>query len=87
MERNLIGNQKDILTTGGVAELLKIDVSTVKRWADSGLLPCTKTLGGHRRYTQAQVREFILRYDLGEIVSADSPQQGDSNDMRRGGDV
>lgn len=43
-------------TPGEVADLFKINPTTVQRWADAGLLgPVTRTAGGHRRYTSAGV--------------------------------
>ena len=47
------------LTTKQVARLLNVSEATVKRWADDGLLPSEKTVGGHRRFgieAVAQVR-------------------------------
>ncbi len=42
-------DERMLLTTSGVAELLGIHPSTVKRWCDEGSLPTQKTSGGHRR--------------------------------------
>jgi len=39
-----------LLTTGSVAEIVEISEATVKRWADSGMLPCIRTPGGHRKF-------------------------------------
>jgi excisionase family DNA binding protein len=44
-----------LLTSAEVAELLGVGVSAVKRWADSGTLPCVKTSGGHRRFRRHDV--------------------------------
>lgn len=38
------------LTTKHVARLLSVSEATVKRWADEGVLPSEKTVGGHRRF-------------------------------------
>ena len=38
--------------------MLDVSESTVKRWADAGLLKCRKTLGGHRKFHQDDVTEF-----------------------------
>ena len=46
------------LSTGEVAVLLSVSPKTVSRWAKEGKLPFMKTLGGHRRYPEAQIREL-----------------------------
>lgn len=44
-----------------VAEILGVDPKTVQRWARAGLLPHTRTLGGHRRYNEAEIRAIAAR--------------------------
>jgi excisionase family DNA binding protein len=39
-----------------VAELLGVSPKTVSRWAKEGKLPCRRTLGGHRRYPEHEIR-------------------------------
>jgi excisionase family DNA binding protein len=41
-----------------VAELLGVSPKTVTRWAREGKLPCLRTLGGHRRYPEHEIREL-----------------------------
>ena len=41
---------------------------TVSRWAQEGMLPYFRTLGGHRRYPDAEIR--ALRETLSEPSSA-----------------
>ena len=41
-----------------VADLLHVSPKTVSRWAKEGKLPFLKTLGGHRRYPEAEIREL-----------------------------
>jgi excisionase family DNA binding protein len=41
-----------------VAELLLVSPKTVSRWAKEGKLPFMKTLGGHRRYPEAEIRKL-----------------------------
>ena len=52
------------LRTSQVADLLHVSPKTVSRWAKEGRLPFLKTLGGHRRYPEAKIRE--LANDLRE---------------------
>ena len=42
-----------------VADLLSVSPKTVSRWAKEGKLPFMQTLGGHRRYPEAQIRQLI----------------------------
>jgi excisionase family DNA binding protein len=49
------------LRTQEVADLLHVSPKTVSRWAYDGKLPCLRTLGGHRRYPEAEIRELIER--------------------------
>ena len=43
------------LSTGEAARLLKVGTTSIKRWADEGVLPYTRTAGGHRRFDRADV--------------------------------
>lgn len=45
-----------------VAELLGVNESSVKRWADSGMLSCYKTPGGHRKFTKNDILIFSNKY-------------------------
>ena len=42
-----------------VADLLHVSPKTVSRWAKEGKLPFLKTLGGHRRYPAAEIRQLV----------------------------
>jgi excisionase family DNA binding protein len=46
------------LHTADVAGLLGVSPKTVARWAKEGKLPFRRTLGGHRRYPEAAIREL-----------------------------
>jgi excisionase family DNA binding protein len=59
------------LTTKEVARLLKVSEATVKRWADDGLLPSSKTAGGHRRFNTQSIA--VLRREKGIGVGPAAP--------------
>ena len=56
------------LRTAQVADILYVSPKTVARWAKEGKLPFLKTLGGHRRYPEAEIRE--LAEELREETTA-----------------
>jgi excisionase family DNA binding protein len=47
------------LRTSEVADLLQVSPKTVSRWAQEGRLPYLRTLGGHRRYPDAEIRALL----------------------------
>ena len=65
---NAVTNYPSYLRTGEVAEILSVSPKTVSRWAKEGKLPFLKTLGGHRRYPEAEIRD--LAEELREEVTA-----------------
>ena len=48
------------LRTAEVAAILHVSPKTVSRWAKEGKLPFMRTLGGHRRYPEAKIRELLV---------------------------
>jgi len=48
-----------LLTPSQVAALFAVDPKTVTRWAKDGRLTSVRTLGGHRRFSEAQVLELL----------------------------
>jgi excisionase family DNA binding protein len=39
-----------------VADILQVSPKTITRWAKEGKLPCLRTLGGHFRYPEKEIR-------------------------------
>ena len=48
-----------LLTPAEVAALFRVDPKTVTRWAKAGKLSSIRTLGGHRRYRESEVRQLL----------------------------
>jgi excisionase family DNA binding protein len=46
------------LRAAEVAAILQVSPKTVSRWATEGKLAYLKTLGGHRRYPAAEIRQL-----------------------------
>ncbi len=59
-----------LLTPAEVASMFRVDPKTVTRWAKAGKLSAIRTLGGHRRYRESEVRALLQ----GQIPSQ---RQGD----------
>ncbi len=51
--------QTRLLTPAEVAALFRVDPKTVTRWAQRGKIRSIRTLGGHRRYSEAEVQAFL----------------------------
>ena len=50
---------ENLLTPAEVASLFRVDPKTVTRWAKAGKLNSIRTLGGHRRYREVEVRALL----------------------------
>ncbi len=48
-----------LLTPSEVASMFRVDPKTVTRWAKAGKLSAIRTLGGHRRYSETEVRGLL----------------------------
>ena len=51
--------QEVLLTPSEVASLFRVDPKTVTRWAKAGKLTSIRTLGGHRRYKESEVKNLL----------------------------
>jgi excisionase family DNA binding protein len=48
-----------LLMPAEVATMFRVDPKTVTRWAKAGRLTSIRTLGGHRRYREREVRALL----------------------------
>ena len=58
-----------LLTPSEVATLFRVDPKTVTRWAKAGKISAIRTLGGHRRFHEEEVRNL-----LGGVPAQRDPQ-------------
>ncbi len=58
-------NQENLLTPAEVAALFRVDPKTVTRWAKAGKLTSIRTLGGHRRYKESEVKALLKSISTG----------------------
>ena len=63
----------DWITTKKAVQLLGVGPTTIKRWADKGHLPFTRTAGGHRRFSLSAVEHFMQ--SLGDSADESSDTQ------------
>lgn len=54
-----------LLTPAEVGALFRVDPKTVTLWAEAGKITSVRTLGGHRRYRQAEVLGLLYESDTG----------------------
>jgi excisionase family DNA binding protein len=55
-----------LLTPAEVAAAFRVDPKTVTRWAKQGKLSSVRTLGGHRRYRETEIRDLLTAGDSGQ---------------------
>jgi excisionase family DNA binding protein len=67
MSDDLMPDHDELLTPGEVAAMFRVTPKTVTRWAEAGKLPVVRTLGGHRRFPAAAVREVRASREAGTI--------------------
>lgn len=51
--------EPELLTTGQVASLFKVDPKTVSRWATAGRLRSIRTPGGQHRFRKSEIRALL----------------------------
>ncbi len=63
------------LPTSATAELLGVHPSTVKRWADEGRIPASRTEGGHRRFHLRDVLDAAADMGIHTYLDGFNPWQ------------
>ena len=69
------------LSSKEVSGILGVNISTLKRWTESGKLGCEKTAGGHRKFTMQHVREYYKSNSNGtksDLLSLESKDEVES---------
>lgn len=57
-----------LMTPGEVASLFRVDPKTVTRWAAAGRVGSIKTPGGHRRFSEKEVRALYAGIPIEELI-------------------
>ncbi|MBI5949773.1 MAG: helix-turn-helix domain-containing protein [Chloroflexi bacterium] len=63
----------DLLSRTDVAIRFGVAPQTITRWANEGILPCVRTLGGQRRYPAYEVERLLSRAWEHGLPGADPP--------------
>lgn len=69
-EASTNSKQPHWLTLGEAAQFLGVHPSTVRRWTDSGDLRCIRTPGGHRRFLEGDLHQFVSSHKKSDVVAA-----------------
>jgi predicted site-specific integrase-resolvase len=51
-------NEK-LLSLGKAAQFLGVSTASLRKWSDQGLVPVYRTVAGHRRYSLADLQQFV----------------------------
>jgi excisionase family DNA binding protein len=57
-----------LLTPSEVAAMFRVNPKTVTRWARAGKISAIRTLGGHRRFRESEIRTLLERVEEGEEI-------------------
>lgn len=58
------------LSLQAAADMLGVHTSTLRRWAEEGLVTHTVTIGGHRRFDVQELERFLAQRSRGGAVDA-----------------
>lgn len=67
-----------VFTSSQAAEYLGVSLATIRRWTDAGHVGCYRTPGGQRRFSRAQLDEFIssMSHEAHEDLAASDRHAG-----------
>ena len=57
-----------LLTPSEVAAMFRVNPKTVTRWARAGKISAIRTLGGHRRFRAAEIKQFLDQVEEGAEI-------------------
>ena len=56
-----------LLTPSEVAAMFRVNPKTVTRWARAGKISAIRTLGGHRRFRESEIRQFLEQVEQSDL--------------------
>jgi excisionase family DNA binding protein len=60
-----------VFTSSQAARYLGVSLATVRRWTDAGHVNCYRTPGGQRRFSRAQLDDFIASMQRNGPIAAE----------------
>lgn len=72
-----------LLSVAEVASMFRVDPKTITRWAKIGRLSSIRTIGGHRRYRETEVRALLAGIPVRSEASSDSLPPSDQQSRYR----
>jgi excisionase family DNA binding protein len=65
VEPAMVKSGPKYLNSDAAARMLGVNVSTIKRWTDSGKLECIRSAGGHRKFLMGHLADFAASQEKG----------------------
>jgi excisionase family DNA binding protein len=67
-----------VFTSSQAARYLGVSLATVRRWTDAGHVGCYRTPGGQRRFSRAQLDDFIASMQRSGAADTAEAQRHDA---------
>lgn len=62
-----------VFTSSEAARYIGVSLATIRRWTDAGHVHCYRTPGGQRRFSRAQLDEFMASMQHEEVLASEDP--------------
>jgi hypothetical protein len=80
VKRSQAVTTESLMTPSAVASAFRVDPKTVTRWAKAGKLSSIRTVEGHRRYLESEVRAILaVAYGGEELHEPGQPEGQESS--------
>lgn len=67
MDAPPLAEEDDLLPPQKVARQFGVETKTLREWADQGKIGARRTLGGHRRYRESEVRALVAATEAAAV--------------------
>ncbi|MGH2865734.1 MAG: MerR family transcriptional regulator [Solirubrobacteraceae bacterium] len=67
-----------VFTSSQAARYLGVSLATIRRWTDAGHVSCYRTPGGQRRFSRAQLEDFVSSMQSDAPVAGPAPLERDA---------
>jgi excisionase family DNA binding protein len=72
-----------VFTSSQAAQYLGVSLATIRRWTDAGHVSCYRTPGGQRRFSRAQLDEFLTSMHRDGPTRRSDLRKAAAGDVRR----